>query len=653
MSWNEGLNGPALDIASCNESPLRVLAGPGTGKTFALKRRVARLLEENVMPGQILVVTFTRMAARDLEREITALNSPGVEQVYKGTLHSLCLSILKDANVIRIMGRHSRMLMDFETRFLLEDLKDNTNTGHGEDYNHRRKRLQAFEAAWAREQDQEPGWPQNDEDRHFQGVLNEWLLFHRAMLVGELIPLTMRYLRDNPACSELQTYQHVLVDEYQDLNRAEQHLLELLSTNASLTVVGDEDQSIYESFRYAHPEGISEFDQRHENTRDIPLSVCRRCPTTVVSMANELISNNLRRIQHPLYPFDENPSGAVHLIQWNDMEAEIEGLAEYIYQKVSSGEFDPGKTLVLCPRKQFGFLIRDALRRRECSAHSFFQEELLEGNPKEIGESLAQQALTLLTLLAYPDDAVALRCWLGFGSPSLRANEYNRIREYCAENGFSVWQALELAERGELPIRRLGNVIERFRLLKESLERLRDRNPNEVAVILFPAGEAWADAFRQILETTNNSFESFGTLFNLLKTNITQPEMPSNVDYVRIMSLHKAKGLNADHVIILGCVEGILPKRADENLPFEDQRRYLEEQRRLFYVAITRAKKTLVLSNVLRLPRTLAYRMGADIVGGDGNFAETTASSFIAELGPNAPRSINGQLWLLNNTHEV
>jgi len=298
MAWDDNLRGPAREIAATSQSPLRVVAGPGTGKTFALMRRVARLLEEGKDPTGILMVTFTRMAASDLERELRALNIPRAELIYKGTLHSFCFFTLSQANVLELTGRVPRPLLNFEERFLLEDLGQD-DFGN---YYARRRRLKAFEAAWAREQDQEPGWPQDETDRRFQGLLNEWLRFHQAMLLGELVPVTLRYLRDNPGCPERHQFNHVLVDEYQDLNRAEQSVIDLLSERGSLTVIGDEDQSIYESFRYAHPEGISEFDESHEGTHDIPLELCRRCPTRVVAVAKELIRNNMRRTERVLQP---------------------------------------------------------------------------------------------------------------------------------------------------------------------------------------------------------------------------------------------------------------------------------------------------------------------------------------------------------------
>ena len=138
MAWDDELEGPAYHIAASNESLLRVVAGPGTGKTFALKRRVARLLEIGVPPDQILLVTFTRMAARDTEREINALEIPGVDRIHKGTLHSFCFSTLNRANVLQITGRIPRPLLQYEERFLLEDLGMEQVNFHENYYDRRR-----------------------------------------------------------------------------------------------------------------------------------------------------------------------------------------------------------------------------------------------------------------------------------------------------------------------------------------------------------------------------------------------------------------------------------------------------------------------------------------------------------------------------------
>jgi len=640
MPWNDGLTGQVLAIASSNDSPLRVVAGPGTGKTFALKRRVARFLEEGTDPDRILVVTFTRMAARDIEREIGSLNVPGATKVEKGTLHSFCFTILHRANVIGLIGRVPRPLLEFEERFMLEDL----GYSGGEDFYARKRRLKAFEAVWAREQDQDPGWPQDEADRQFQVLLDEWLRFHQAMLVGELVPMTFRYLRDNPACPELRQYDHMLVDEYQDLNRAEQHMIDLLSERGTLTIVGDEDQSIYEAMRYAHPEGIAEFHQTHPGTSDIPLHECRRCPTKIVAMANELIQYNIRRRGRVMTPRRGNPMGDIHVVQWKDMASEAEGIADFITAKVNSHEFEPGKTLVLCSRRQFGYMIRDALRARNTSAHSFFHEEDLEGNPKKPDENQAQEAFELLTLVANPDDRVALRCWLGFGHRILRKNEYERLREYCSNHGGTIRDVLDEMVNGNLSTPHTGGIVDRFRLLLQRLRTLSALNGRDIFDAIFPDGQGWAEAFRIMAEESVDDW-TVTNILKVLRTSITQPELPSDVGYVRVMSLYKSKGLNADHVIVTGFIEGLIPSERPE-LPFNESVRYNEEQRRLFYVAITRAKRTLVLSSILNLPRDLAHVMGAVITGNDRIMGRTITSTFLGELGPECPRPIEGADWV-------
>ena len=506
-----------------------------------------------------------------------------------------------------------------------------------------RKRQTAFEAAWAREQHHDPGWPHDADDRRHQGVLEEWLRYHEGMLLGELVPLTLRYLRDNPECAERSQFEHVLVDEYQDLNRAEQSVIDLLSEQASLAVVGDEDQSIYEALRHAHPEGIARFDETHPGTFDVPLAICRRCPPRIVSIATELIQHNRRRIGHPLVPRADGNTCDIHLVQWPTMEDEAAGLADYIHRQIAGEVFEPGRTLILSARRQFGYKLRDELRARSRLAHSFFHQEILEGNPQSMDSSQAQQAFTLLALLLNPSDRVALRCWLGFGSANLRGPEYRRLRDFCAGTGYSPQDALEAVVRRQLSIARVSGIAGRYQLLMDQYGKLADSPAEQVFATLFPADQEWAQPFRDIVEDYVDEWD-LAAVMKTLRASISQPELPTNVDYIRIMSLHKSKGLTADHVIVTGFVEGLIPTRS-RNLPFEEQMRHIEEQRRLLYVAITRASKTLILSSVLRLPRDLAHNMGAVVTGGNQHFAQTMTSTFLAELGSSCPVPRRGADW--------
>ncbi len=184
-----------------------------------------RLLEARVPPKQLLVCTFTRTAARDLEEEIGRLGVAGADRVRSGTVHAFCFGLLSQAEVLTLTGRVPRPLLGFEERFLLGDLLGTNNEG----LRALRKRLSAFSAGWARLQSDTPGWPQDRQDRVFLAKLEAWLGFHEAMLIGELVPEALRFLRDNPASPHRPSFEHALVDEYQDLSRAEQVLLDELA----------------------------------------------------------------------------------------------------------------------------------------------------------------------------------------------------------------------------------------------------------------------------------------------------------------------------------------------------------------------------------------------------------------------------------------
>jgi superfamily I DNA/RNA helicase len=642
VNWHDNLEGAPRRIAETDRSPLRVLAGPGTGKTFALMRRVARLLQNGVDAERVLVSTFTRTAATDLAKELAALGIEGVDDVRAGTLHSLCFSILSRADVLELTGRVPRPLLDFESRFLLEDVKGEPTGG----IRACDKRLQAFNAAWARLQSEEPGWPTEPADLAFHQSLLAWLRFHAAMLIGELVPETLRFLRDNPASPYANQFDHVLVDEYQDLNRAEQVLLDLLAEDGMLAVIGDEDQSIY-SFKHAHPEGISTFHETHSDTCDDSLDECRRCPLLVVEMANALIRNNASRVDRELRPRADNPAGEVHVVQWTSMEDEAQGIAQFIQERVQSDEVEPGRILMLAPRRQFGYGVRNALNSIGVLSHSFFHEEAFDGDPTELDKSPAQQAFTLLTLLVDPHDRVALRCWCGFGSPSLRSGAWTRLRRHCEQTGESPRTAIERLAAGQLALPGTGDLVERFRLLQDRLGAFDGMQGQALVDALFPTGESWAGPFRSLATLIQGDDFRAEELRQLLQARITQPELPTDVDYVRVMSLHKSKGLTADLVVVMGCVEGLLPT-VEDGLSTEESNRKLEEQRRLFYVAITRTRQTLILSSVTRLPRDLAFRMGARVTGGNRSHANTIASGFLNELGSSRPRAVLGSTILRN-----
>lgn len=642
MPWDDGLQGQALQIASTPRSPLCVVAGPGTGKTFALMRRLTRLIEVDLaVPERILACTFTRTAAEDITRAVTNLGVAGADEVITQTVHGLCFSMLSRQDVLAATGRVPRPLLPFEERFLRQDLSK-AGLGGVRDCG---KEMRAFSAAWARLQHEQPGWPQDQDDQRFQAALLAWLRFHEAMLIGELIPEGIKYLRLNAQSPYRTAFDHVLVDEYQDLNRAEQELIDLLA-NGSLVVIGDEDQSIY-SFKHAHPEGIVEFPASHPNTESAGLDECRRCPHRVVTMANALIAHNTTRSARQLTQFAGNPAGEIFNVQWTDMQSEASGIAAFIKSRVDAGSVIAGNILVLAPRREFGYLVRDELVNRGVSAHSFFSEQLLDGDPKDLDDSQAQQALALLILAGNGEDRVALRCWCGFGHNTLAAAAWQRLRAHCEQSGDSPWQGLEKLVGGQITLPHTQHLVSRFNTLKTEIARIETLEGQALVNAVLPAAQPWATPLAELSNDIEDTDFDARQLADAIRRNVSQPEMPTNVDYVRVMSLHKSKGLTADLVVIAGCLDGLVPTIPEDGTP-EEKTRSMEEQRRVFYVVVTRTRKTLVLSSIAGLPSATAFKMRARTNRTINGVARTLASRFIHELGPECPAAVTGQQFLID-----
>jgi DNA helicase-2/ATP-dependent DNA helicase PcrA len=641
MAWDNGLAGTARNIAATPNTPLRVMAGPGTGKSFAMKRRVARLLEGGQNARRILAVTFTRNAAASLVNDLNDLGVPNCENVKAGTLHGLCFALLSRQDTFDYSGRTPRPLVTFTKAGVLQFeanamLADICGGVFGPKRNCT-KRVRAFEAAWARLQSDVPGWPTDAVDRQFQQVLLEWLKFHNAMLIGELVPEALRFLRNNPAAPDRSAYDHVIVDEFQDLNRAEQDLVDLLAGAGARAIVGDVDQSIYR-FRHANPDGITTYSATHAGTHDEVLDECRRCPTRVVAMADSLIAHN-----HPagtgqrLRPLAGNPQGEVHIVQWTSVQAETLGVSAFIAKLISDNRTAAEDVLVLTPRRLLAYALRDRLKALGVPVHSFYQEEALE-------ENAAQRAFAILTLLANEDDRVALRWWLGEGSPSSRSGAYRILRTFCEQQGISPREALEGLINGQYAQTGVSALVTKYNELKDILSSLQGLSISDVVDQLMPDGNADCVVLREAAIIALPECEGATDLFEYLRNHTTQPEMPEEGEFVRIMSLHKSKGLTSKVVIILGCSQGLIPfEKPDE--PPQEQVAILQEQRRLFYVALTRCTETLMISSATQMARQFAWKIGARVTPGSSQYARTVASVFLDELGPDAPVAINGANW--------
>lgn len=637
MAWDDNLVGVHRAIAASDSQRIGVLAGPGTGKTrFGLMRRVVRLLEEGVPPERILLISFTRVAAADLRDKVAELDAPEAERVRATTLHGFCFGVLQQESVLAVTGRTPRILLRHESDLMLRDVGGD----YGDIYA-RRRMLEAFEAGWARRQEDYPGVPGTSAERAFQAAALLWLRRHKAMLIGEVVPEAHRFLTGNPLADPLTAFDHVIVDEYQDLNALEQDLLDVLCANGALCVAGDDDQSIY-SVRHANPEGIAAFMARDE-VEDYSINVCGRCPSSILGCANHLIACAPDRFKPKLVPREECALGDVSIVQWPHTDDEIAGITSAIVEEVSSGRRRPGDILVLTNWRKAGMGVRDGLLQAHISVKAYFTEDIVKTDA-------AREAVALLRLVVDEGDAPSIRVVVGLGDSMGRSTAYRKVLAYCDEHAQSPQEVLSrLAAEEDLGLR-VPALATRYSGAMSRTEYLRGLPLHDLVDELLPDGsDEHADLRSVALDALAGSSSAEELLAAVIEA-VTQDDVPQNPDFVRVMSLHKSKGLTCDCVYIIASIDGVVPTVVSEDpVKVEAAQR---EGRRLFYVAVTRAAEELVISNAASMDfadanaRRVRYDRSTIRVIQDRKVVRTIASPFIRELGPDAPRPVTGDEWL-------
>jgi len=621
------------EFIDCCAPRIRCLAGPGTGKTWSIKQRVKRLLtEDNVDGSKIFAVTFTRLAASQLKKELTEMDVEGAESIVASTLHSHALKILSHEEAIENLGRHPQICFGYELKPFFADLSLEFN-------NHIipvKELLAKFETMWAQHQDEIPRSALQEEEIKFENEYQNWMRFHRAITVGELIPLAVTFLKQNPINDAVTSFEHIIVDEYQDLNKADQVLIELIGKHANISIVGDDDQSIY-SFRYAEPDGIRNWLSCQElKTEDVQLNLCRRCDGKIISLSNSLIRYNPGRgDKENLVPINgREDAGDISLIQWNTKYNETIGIARGIKKLIENEKVPEGeKILVLVPRHDFGQYLIEELNKIGINDVKLHTKP--DWSNVDLGKSLSQ-----LVLNENPEDLVALRYCLGLGSTTWRRGEYRKLRHYCQENYTEIYEVLNNSDLCRQL--RITGLKKRWEELQSELHKMSELSDNELIDLFLPLEGPNENISKKIRKLKQSDDEN-RNLRDLLTEAIVSPDQEDDESRINIMTIFGAKGLTSHTVVLTSLINGLLPVN-----PLPQNREEIlkmEEERRLVYVGLTRAKHRLILSSFRKIEDTESQRLRLGLNSRE-HYCSTASSRFISELGSEIPQTLSGDDWL-------
>lgn len=403
MKWDKGLLKDQKRAASHSGSHARLLAGPGTGKTLTLTRRVAYLVAQaGVSPSDILALTFTRAAAAELRSRICKLLGDECEEFpHVSTLHSFSLrQLLRNSDRIDTIPRPLRVADDWEERYIiLEDMK----LPLGYTLKKVRKNFNLLSADWQTLAADKKVWEKRFPDPKFLGAWRQHRQVFGYTLRSELVYQLKRALEQTSEFSLESDYCHLLVDEYQDLNRCDLAVIYALRDRGlEVFGAGDDDQSIY-GFRYAYPEGIRKFQDDYKRAHLYELATCVRCDQSIINLALFVANLDPTRLEKPLLPRAGAGEGKVCILRYKDQTAEAKGVACICKYLVRQKGYKPKDVLILMrsdKNSAFSTVIRDALCSENLPA-----TVRVGGSP--LDTALGRILVSILRLLADENDSLA------------------------------------------------------------------------------------------------------------------------------------------------------------------------------------------------------------------------------------------------------
>ena len=603
-----GLNPEQLEAVTATEGYVRVIAGAGSGKTRALARRFAYLVcELGVTPGSILCVTFTNKSAGEMRQRIRALTGDS-DTGHICTFHSFCVTVLQEDS-------HA---VSFPKSFLVLDNSD-IDTMLARIYEERGLTLRDMTYADARDmielrkgiEDPEYYLDMIDMDletlhkKYMDAVSTRDIIFYGYLYeekkcfgldYNDLIFFTLYIFEQNHEIRRKwqERLQYIMVDEFQDIDKPQYRLMRALcGYHKNLFIVGDPDQTIY-TWRGASVKFLLDFDREFPGTRTIMMMRNYRSTPEILAAANSLIDKNRNRVKKELIP--TLPSGAsVTWLHCESPEAEAAAIAGRIAELHEGG----------VPYRDIALLYRAHYVTRSIE-EVFLRLKLpyvIYSGVQFFARAEVKDALSYLRLLAYRDDLSFLRV-ANVPRRNLGRRRMEYLREYAVKNSCTLYDALCRCLDDELfrgtRARRLVALVEELsagcegRSIAELLSEVLNRSGYE-EYLRTEGSQERLDNLAELKQSVRDYEETGGeecTLTHYLAhvALFTNSDADTGKDAVKLMTVHAAKGLEFPHVFLCGLNEGILPSRKVRTI------QAMEEERRLAFVALTRAEDSLFLS---------------------------------------------------------
>ena len=612
MGKYDALNPQQYQAVCHYEGPLLILAGAGSGKTRVLTHRVAWLIEEkNVNPWNIMAITFTNKAAGEMRDRVEAMLGGALGGVWVATFHSTCVRILR-----RYIDR-----IGFENNFTIYDSEDQKSVIKEIckrlqiDTKLYRERFFMAEISAAKDEMLSPVdyALKAQGDQRMQKVAEVYKEYQRqlfdnnALDFDDLICRTVELFQSCPEVLEQyqERFRFIMVDEYQDTNTAQFKLVSLLAAKyRNLCVVGDDDQSIYR-FRGANIGNILNFEQFFPDAEVIRLEQNYRSTQNILNAANAVISHNKGRKEKTLWT-DNGEGEKIRFRQFMNSFEEAEYVAGIISQKVGAGKWKYGDCAILY---------------RTNAQSRMFEEKFLYANvPYKIvggvnfySRKEIKDVIAYLKTIANGKDDLAVRRIINVPKRGIGATTISRVQDYATEHGASFYDALRVAET----IPGIGKSVAKLQAFVQMIQVLRTKQEfykvkSLIEDILEQTGymkELQAEGTDEALDRMANVDELLNkaALYDEKTENPTLDgfleevalvadidNLEEDADHVVMMTLHSAKGLEFPVVFMVGMEDGVFPSYI--SISSEDESE-LEEERRLCYVGITRARTNLFLTS--------------------------------------------------------